>query len=93
MNFELSSHGWTIFTKTNCSFCKKVKTLIPEAEFVESDGFLAESRDVFLAKMDKWTGKEYRKFPMVFLDKRFIGGYAEAKQYLDDMNTFDMVDF
>lgn len=93
MNLELSNHGWTIFTKNNCSYCKRVKTLVPEAYFVESDTFLTENRDEFLATMDKWTGKEYRKFPMVFLDKRFIGGYTETKKYLDDMETFDMIDF
>jgi len=93
MNFELSTQGWTIFTKNNCSYCKKVKALLPDARFIESDAFLTEGRDSFLEKLDKWTGKEYRKFPMVFLDKRFIGGYTETKKYLDDMSTFDMIDF
>lgn len=93
MNVELSNQGWTIFTKRNCAYCTKVKNLVPEARFIESDVFLTEQRNVFLEKLDKWTGKEYRKFPMVFLDKRFIGGYTETKKYLDDMNTFDMVDF
>lgn len=93
MNVELSNQGWTIFTKNDCLYCKKVKILVPEARFIESDTFLAENRDVFLATLDTWTGKEYRKFPMVFLEKRFIGGYTETKTYVDDMNTFDMVDF
>lgn len=93
MNFELSNQGWTIFTKNNCSYCKKLKTLIPDAHFIESDTFLTGGRVSFLEKLDKLTGKEYRKFPVVFLDKRFIGGYTETKKYLEDMNTFNMVDF
>jgi len=91
MNFEVSKQGWTIFTKNNCSYCKKVKALIPDGHVIESDTFLAENRDVFLAIVDELIGTEYRKFPMVFLDKRFIGGYTETKKYLDD--TFSMVDF
>jgi len=93
MNVELSKQGWTIFTKNNCSYCKKVKALVPEALFIESDAFLTGQRERFLATLDTWTGKPYRTFPMVFLDKRFIGGYAETKKYLDDMDAFDMVDF
>lgn len=93
MKFEISSQGWTILTKENCSYCKRVKTLVPEATFIESDGFLKENRDLFLKKMDSYTGKEHRTFPMVFLDKRFIGGYSETKKYIDEMDAFDMVDF
>jgi len=88
MNINISQYGWTILTKDKCSYCSKVKDLIPEANFISCDHFLNENKSLFLNDMKTIIGRDYKKFPMVFLDKRFIGGYTDTKKYIDDLNSF-----
>ena len=89
MNLNISQYGWTILTKDKCSYCSKVKDLIPEAKFIKCDDFLNKNRDLFLNNMKNIIGREYKKFQMVFLDKRFIGGFTETKKYVEELNTFN----
>ena len=89
------SKGFTIYTKTNCSFCTKVKTLLeaetPKPVIVLCDDFLTEDRDAFLAFIKKNAGVEYKTFPMVFYNRRFVGGFTETKKYIDGQDAFDDV--
>ena len=85
--------GWTVFTKENCGYCKKVKKLIPDALFIPSDEYITYDRDAFLAKMDELTGRKYRTFPMVFRDRVFVGGHAETLKYVEKIEAFIPVDF
>lgn len=86
--------GVTIYTKANCNYCLQAKRLVPEAVIVSADEYLKQDREKFLTFMDKLTGKTHRTFPMVFWNSRFIGGFDETKQYLQDMEEFTLeVDF
>ena len=89
MDLRIPSRGWCVFTKENCSFCRKTKELIPEATFIASDEYLAKNRDLFLKTMDKLTSVQHRTFPMVFSDGTFVGGYTETKSYIDKLSAFD----
>jgi len=86
-----SSDGYTIYSKSGCSFCVKVKELLvsnnmPFTE-IQCDSFLTVTvKEPFLAHIKKLANKEYRTFPMVFFHGIFIGGYTETKQY-EDMRT------
>jgi glutaredoxin len=73
--------GFTIFSKSDCTFCTKAKALLPDATIVECDDALRD-RDAFLTHMETLIGRPYRMFPMVFLDGHFLGGYEETKAYL-----------
>lgn len=79
--------GFTVFTKRDCSYCDKVKLLLPGASIVPCDSFLAY-RDAFLSIMDQRTGQAYRTFPMVFHNGVFLGGYEDTKRYLDHQRMF-----
>jgi len=81
-----SSDGFTVFTKQDCSYCDKVKLLLPGALIVSCDSFLKD-RDAFLSVMDQRTGA-YRTFPMVFRNGVFLGGYEDTKRYLDHQRLF-----
>jgi glutaredoxin len=87
----MSANLYTIFTKSNCSFCTKVKELLrdQQTEEVNCDNILLTNRERFLAEMKQRIGYEYKTFPMVFLNDRFIGGYTDTVKYLELAEAFD----
>ena len=84
--------GYTILTKEGCIWCTKVKELVTCAHYIPCDKLL-ENKETFFKEVDELTGKQYRTFPMVFLDKVFIGGYEDVKHKIDTELTFDAVYF
>jgi glutaredoxin len=86
-----TSHGFTIYTKVNCSYCDKVKTLLEKHVFfgleniawVPVDMYLASSREAFLHFIDSFVGdSRARTFPMVFYNGEYIGGFTETREWL-----------
>ena len=72
--------GYTIYTKSGCSFCQKLKSLLTDLEIpyvvIDCDKYL-ETREEFLEFIKITAKKEYKTFPMVFYDGMFVGGYME----------------
>ena len=93
MSFVKPKDGYSIYTKSNCKYCRNVKKLIPNAHVISTDEYLASNRKNFLAFVDELSGKTPRTFPMVFLNKRYIGGYTETKEYIDKLEAFNFIDF
>jgi glutaredoxin len=87
MEFEQPSKGFTIYSKSGCTFCIRVKLLIKEKGLIfntiNCDEYLLEDKPCFLEFIKQLANKEVNIFPMVFLDGKFIGGYNETKEYLD----------
>ena len=77
---------WTIYTKSNCDYCTKVKKILENESYtlVNCDKWLETQDDktIFLDQMKKIIGYEHKTFPMVFNDKKFIGGFYEVEKYL-----------
>lgn len=75
-------NGFTIYSKSGCVMCSKVKNLLKDNllffETVDCDEYLIEDKEAFLSFMQKKIGKEYRQFPMVFYKGEFVGGYPET---------------
>ena len=83
----IQSH-WTIYTKTNCIYCDRVKNLLGGESvitFVNCDDWLKnyETTQLFLNQMKNIIGYEYRTFPMVFRNNNFVGGFNETNDYLN----------
>ena len=93
MKYQNPVDGYFIYTKSNCKYCKHVKELVPNAKFVNSDKYLKENRAGFLQFVDNLSGTQPRTFPMVFLNNRFIGGYTETKNYIEELESFKFIDF
>jgi glutaredoxin len=79
---------WIVYSKSNCVFCHKVKELLenePIITIINCDNWLKhkEKKEIFLDSMKDIIGYEYRTFPMVFLNGKFIGGYTETKNFFD----------
>jgi glutaredoxin len=84
------TNGYTIYTKSNCSFCVKVKDFLEREKckmvIINCDEFLDKNREEFLNDMKTHSIVEWKTFPFVFLDGKFIGGYQDTvnKMVLDD---------
>jgi glutaredoxin len=97
MNFATPEEtGFTIYSKSGCINCVKVKTLLKEQKekyiTIDCDEYLLEDKPAFLHFIHLLVGKEYKTFPMVFLNGKFLGGYQETEEYfskkLDFSNDF-----
>jgi len=83
MEFDLpAEHGFTIYSKSGCIMCTKVKDLLKSNALtymiVDCDDYLIEERDKFLLFMKELAGKDVRVFPMVFDNGSFVGAYKET---------------
>lgn len=84
-----SSTTFTIYSKTGCTYCVKVKDLLKEFEKdyieVNCDEFL-DNKEEFLQTIQTYTKKPYKTFPMVFDKETFVGGFIDTIKYLDTDN-------
>ena len=90
--FELpSEQKFTIYSKSGCINCRKVKDLLKnnslEYEIVDCDDYLLEDKENFLLFIQSYSVSNWKSFPMVFHDGKFIGGYDETVKYLDKITT------
>ncbi len=85
-----NTDGYTIYSKNNCPFCVKVKEFLEREKckmvIINCDDYLKENREEFLSEMKNYTEVEWKTFPFVFLEGKFIGGYQETihKMVLDE---------
>ena len=81
--------GFTIYSKSGCPNCLKVKALLKEKNIifnvVDCDEYLIEDKENFLLFIENLVKKTCRVFPMVFNDGKFIGGYNETNEHIDKM--------
>ncbi len=86
-----SANTFTIYTKSGCSNCNKVKKLIlnyNDSEIpliINCDEYLIEDKEEFLEIIKNLSKKEHKTFPIVFYKKKYIGGYKETEKYCDTM--------
>jgi len=75
------SKGFTVYTKSGCLNCPKVKSLLKgkDLKIIDCDEYLIEDRNDFLLYMKLIAKKDMKMFPMVFNDGVYIGGYEETK--------------
>jgi glutaredoxin-related protein len=87
-----NSQGYTIYSKSGCPFCTKVKRLLekeaPSPLLVDCDDYLVENKEAFLVFIKEMAGKEYKTFPMIFHNGDFIGGFSETKEYYEKQSAF-----
>jgi glutaredoxin len=90
------SNNFTVYTKSNCVYCLKLKQLLKDYDInfieVNCDEYLTENKNIFLLFIKSITNKNYNTFPMVFDKGVFIGGFTETNKYLEkeyvDFNDF-----
>lgn len=89
---------YTIYSKSGCPNCKKVKELLETQKItftiIDCDEYLIESKSEFLNFIQELTSREWKTFPIVFNNDEFVGGYTDTKVYLENLveNTLDFTD-
>jgi glutaredoxin len=82
-------NGFTIYSKSGCHNCSKLKRLLAEKHLffleVQCDEYLIEEKYNFLSFIENKIGKSVTIFPLVFYDGKFIGGYNEATEQIDKL--------
>ena len=71
-----------VFSKNNCQYCTKAKTLLSKLDLdyeeVKLEDF-ADTKD-FL----KEVGKQVRTMPQIKIDGELVGGYHQLVEFFDD---------
>jgi glutaredoxin len=98
MSFEAPSQsGFTIYSKSNCLFCTKVKQLLTDNQIffleIQTDDYLLEDKEGFLSFIKELIKKEYRTFPMVFNHGQFIGGFTDTESFVNKQVCFNNDEF
>ena len=88
IEFESPSEtGFTIYSKSGCPNCANVKNLLKENNFeyflIDCDEYLIEEKERFLKFITEIAENDIKSFPIIFFDKKYIGGFKETKEYID----------
>jgi len=85
--------GFTIYSKSGCLQCSKVKTLLQDNKLdftvVDCDEYILEDKQSFLLFMNNMANRDIKVFPMIFYNGTFIGGYPETREQVDKLTSFD----
>jgi glutaredoxin len=87
MDFEKPKEkGFTIYSKSGCVNCNKIKTLLIENKLdynvISCDEYILEDKENFLLFIKTLTNKDYTQFPIIFNNSEIVGGFVEAKEYI-----------
>ena len=94
MNYERPLiKGFTIYSKSGCINCLKVKQLLKEKNqdkqdeilIIDCDEYLIENKEDFLFFIKNISNNDVKSFPIIFNDGKFIGGYKETILFLDNL--------
>jgi glutaredoxin len=94
MEIELPSNtSFTIYSKSGCINCRKVKDLLKnnKQSFIEidCDEYLLEDKDFFLSFIKNHAKRDCKVFPIVFYKGEFIGGFEETKNLVEKITAFN----
>lgn len=89
--------GYTVYTKSGCPNCTKVKNYLKNASaqlvLVDCDEYLIENKIAFLKFIEELSGSPVKMFPIVFYEGKYIGGLAETEKHCSVMNAFSNIYF
>jgi glutaredoxin len=85
--------GFTIYSKSGCKNCIKVKKLLDEKRAINikicCDEYLIEDKINFIYFILNKTKQSNVVFPIVFNNGVYVGGYAETNELLYKTLCFD----
>ena len=87
-DFDSQNATYIILSKSKCKYCDLSKDLLKEKQLefstIDCDKYLKTQRDKnkFLEDMCDIIEHEYMMFPMIFKDKKFVGGFNELNESL-----------
>ena len=90
MEFENpSKEKFTVYSKSGCPFCLNIKNLLKEKNLkfniIDCDEYIIEDKENFLLFIKNLSQKDIKQFPIIFHEGIIIGGYTEAKIFIDKL--------
>jgi len=86
MSFTEPLNNFTVYSKSGCINCRKVKELLTEKKqeftIIDCDEYLLFENDNFLSFINTLVGFEHKTFPIVFYDSKYVGGLTETSKLL-----------
>ncbi len=80
-----SRTGFTIYSKTGCIYCDKVKSFLTDSGYeytvIMCDDILKSNKIDFLDFIESISGVPHNTFPIVFHNGNFIGGYNDTVKF------------
>jgi glutaredoxin len=81
--------GYTLFSKHACVLCDKMKTVllarnIPFTLAQCDDLLQGDTREPFIEHLKTLSNQAKIMFPLVFHNGCYIGGFADARKYVED---------
>ena len=90
---EPSDKSFTVYSKSNCKYCVLVKSLLDENKIpyieINCDEYLSQDKQYFLDFIKEKATRDFKTFPMVFCDGRFVGGFVETDRLMDFDETVE----
>lgn len=84
-----SSKGFTVYSKSGCPNCLVVKKNIKDKNFlfteINCDEYILENKEEFLQIIETMIGRNYKTFPIVFYEGKFIGGSNETTKFIEKL--------
>ena len=84
-----SADGFTVYSKSGCVNCNIVKKQIKEKNFlmneINCDEYILEDKEGFLKFVENLTGISHKTFPIVFYEKKYIGGLIDTSNYIEKL--------
>tara|TARA_R110000787_G_scaffold4862_6_gene18475 strand:- start:4074 stop:4325 length:252 start_codon:yes stop_codon:yes gene_type:complete len=75
-------NDYVIYGKTGCLDCIEVKKYLTEEgkryDYTDCDKLLKIDREGFIKVMKEKTGRDTIRFPLVFFNTKYIGGFNET---------------
>ena len=92
-----NEYGFTIYSKSGCPNCLKVKLLLQKNNLkftiVDCDEYIIEDKTFFLLFINELAKTSVTMFPIIFNNGLFIGGYNETTNYINKLLSFDNLTF
>ena len=81
--------GFTVYSKSGCPSCTKIKNYLKEKNFlyteINCDEYILENREEFIKFMEEISGQIHRSYPKIFYDGKIIGGLTETIDFIDKL--------
>ena len=74
----------TVYSKNNCVFCNKAKTLLKNLGLEYEEKSLEKDFGSDPSKLIEDIGKNVRTMPQIKIDGELIGGYNQLVEHFDD---------
>ena len=74
----------TVYSKNNCVFCTKAKTLLKNLGLEYEEKSLEKDFGSDPVKLVEDIGKQVRTMPQIKIDGELVGGYHQLVEFFDD---------